>query len=180
MTDILAKMKLTLSAHAKTWRLVCDHCGEVPSETLKGFAQGDECPRCCPPGKDHGGTLYWEGDQVPYDGYDFAKPSLAVVACNCGDGAILWYVGGHLAFEIEEGYGNQLGDLGLDHAPHGISIWEGKVIYTQSEHFEGSMECDSDTVGEFRRPTPEEWAKIQEGCNPWDRSEWMLKWPIEP
>ena len=122
--------------------------------------------------------MFWEGQRTPYAGWDFDKPSRAVVANNCGDGSVLWYVGGHLDFEISEGVGNALGDLGLDDAPLGISIWVGKINFTEYRTHEGDYDCDAETVGEFRNPTPEEWDAIKARHNPWNERDWMLTYPV--
>jgi hypothetical protein len=101
----------------------------------------------------------------PWGHYDFSKTSLAVVASDGhGNGCVLHHVGGHIAFDLCE-VGRGLGDIGLDNAPEGISIWEGK--------HEGSGE-DITLEGDFRDPTDAEAAAIAAGECPWDESEWFL------
>lgn len=80
---------------------------------------------------------------------------------------MLWTVGAYLRFEMEEAGLCRLGELGLDDAPRGISIWEGKYVWQS-----GGWECPQDgsmhPKGTFRAPTDEEWAAIREGRCPWD------------
>jgi hypothetical protein len=105
--------------------------------------------------------------------YDWGKPSLAVVACDeNGEGCILWFCGAHLDFEINEGGMKTLGDLGLDDAPPGISVWEGSYVGTKSETMDGT-EYDTEVMGEFRSPTPQEWTEISLNTCPWDSDNWI-------
>ncbi len=107
-----------------------------------------------------------------------AKPSRAVVACDgSGNGVVIWYVGGHLAMEIEEGAcSRSIDSLGLDHAPEGISIWEGIYHWTKGEDtVNGYFEPEPFAVGKFREPTQEEWIEITGGCAPWNEAEWRLR-----
>lgn len=111
----------------------------------------------------------------PNDGwniYDWKKPSLAVVATGDDeDGWIMWTVGPHVKFDIDEvGLSRRLGDLGIDKdAPAGISIWEGKIKTSTS--YEG--EQDSWLEGSFREPTEEEWSMIRQGKCPWNDDLWL-------
>lgn len=105
----------------------------------------------------------------PWGHYDFSKTSLAVVACDGhGNGCILHHVGGHIAFDLSE-VGRGLGDIGLDNAPEGISVWEGRHV--------GSGE-DVTLEGDFRDPTDAEAAAIAAGECPWNEADWHL--PDEP
>lgn len=105
----------------------------------------------------------------PDSGYDFSKPSKAVIACDGdGRGIVLWYTGAHLCGEIcEHGCGVFLDDLGLDDAPEGISVWEGIYRGTRHETTDG-VEYDTEVSGSFREPTTEEWADICVNLCPWD------------
>jgi hypothetical protein len=105
----------------------------------------------------------------PDPGYDFSKPSKAVIACDGdGNGIVLWYTGAHLVVEIcEHGCGVRLDDLGLDDAPEGISVWEGIYYGTQHETMDG-VEYDTEVSGDFRKPTAEEWDSIRDNVCPWD------------
>lgn len=83
--------------------------------------------------------------------------SKAVVANNKqGHGLVLWYVGDVITSEIEEA------GFCLDDAPEGISVWEGIGIWTPGP-FEYPDDGDFELVGEFRKPTDEEWAAIRAG-----------------
>jgi hypothetical protein len=106
----------------------------------------------------------------PWNGLRWEVPSLGVIANDAGGhGCVLWAVGAHLRFEIEECGLRQLGDLGLDDAPHGIAIWEGKYLWTPGG-WENPDDGEMHPVGKFRAPTHEEWAAIREGRCPWDEA----------
>jgi hypothetical protein len=109
----------------------------------------------------------------PYGGWNWSKKSLAVIACQGGSGAALWWVGGHIDFEISEGQPSDLGDLGLDNAPDGISIWEGVYDYHSDKSYYYNDGGYTEANGDFRNPTEEEWVGIREGRCPWDYVEWM-------
>lgn len=103
----------------------------------------------------------------PWKGLSFDAPSKGVIACDGhGNGVVLWAIGAHLRFEMEECGLSCLGDLGLDDAPEGISVWEGKYIWQS-----GGWECQQDgemyPKGSFRSPTDEEWQAIRAGSCPW-------------
>lgn len=102
------------------------------------------------------------------EGFDPSEEqSKAVVARDeKGVGCILWWTGEHLRCEIDAGF-YDLSDLGLDDAPHGISIWEGIYVY-YSGSWENELEGGgSDPKGTFRSPTDDEWGAIKAGRSPW-------------
>ena len=105
--------------------------------------------------------------------WDWNKKSLAVIASHGGDGAVLWWVGGHLDYEISEGYASSLGDLGLDNAPNGICVWEGVYDYHSDKSYYDNDGGYTEANGEFRVPTDEEWEYIRENRCPWDANDWM-------
>jgi hypothetical protein len=102
---------------------------------------------------------------------DFDRINRAVVLCDGeGNGVVTWYVGGNLEVEIE-GVGRQIADLGLDDAPEGVSIWEGRWCYQRTpESYVGAEEWDAWPEGSFRDPTDEEWESIRAKECPWDDS----------
>ena len=102
---------------------------------------------------------------------DWSKPSRAVVASDGkGNGCVMHYVGAHLD-QWRSDVGDSLKDLGLDEAPAGISIWEGKVHTTRG--YDGDY--DAELVGEFRAPTEEEWDFINHDDCPWDSEDYFLQ-----
>lgn len=105
---------------------------------------------------------------------DWSKPSKAVIANGCQGGSILFCAGPHVQSFIDEAGSSHLDDLGLDDAPEGISIWEGK-IKTVHYHTPDCNEHDSWLDGSYRRPTSEEWAAIQANECPWKSDEWKSK-----
>ncbi len=114
-------------------------------------------------------------ESPPWGGYDFEKPSLAVVTTNDRDeGILLWYVGGHIAMEVKEAGLSHLDDLGLHPPEAGVWIWEGRYIWS-SGSYEYPMDGSSDPVGNWRKPTEEEWQTIKDGDCPWDDEEWKLE-----
>jgi hypothetical protein len=107
--------------------------------------------------------------------YDWTIPSKAVIACDgTGQGCVLYTVGAHVAMDLRE-IGRGLDDIGLDDAPAGISIWEGK---TTADYYLGLGSYDSEPAtqleGAFRTPTDEEWVAIRAGRCPWDEAAWLL------
>lgn len=113
------------------------------------------------------------------------RSSKAVVANGYGShcGAILWTAGPHIRMELEETGLSSLEDLGLDDAPHGISIWEGSYHYSTDRSWEGIDEGGSaEPRGSFRVPTEAEWLSIKLGKCPWSDLEWgrAYDWGGEP
>lgn len=85
----------------------------------------------------------------------------AVVASRHGYGTILWSVG-HFSFdEFLSNTGRDLGDLGLDDAPDGIHVWEGRMESGWGD------DGDLDLEGTFRSPTDDEWNAIRQNRSPW-------------
>jgi hypothetical protein len=100
---------------------------------------------------------------------DAAIDAAASAEGTTSRGCVLYAVGAHLRFEIEEGGLHELGELGIDDAPAGISVWEGTFIWQP-----GGWECPQDgdmfPKGVFRPPTAEEWQSIREGRCPWQET----------
>lgn len=103
--------------------------------------------------------------------------SRAVVANRNGHGCVLFYRGDSITIEIEECCLHHLGDLGLDDAPDGISIWEGAYIW-HSGGYEYPQDGSTEPSGKFRSLTEWEWGCVKCGQSPFDppdeitRSEW--------
>lgn len=100
--------------------------------------------------------------------------SRAVVANATGSrsavGLVLWCIGPDIEGELESIGSLRLDDLGLDDAPHGVSIWEGRYVWSNPS-WENHLEQDSMPEGAFRAPTDDEWQSIREGRSPWTSDE---------
>ncbi len=114
-----------------------------------------------------------EKKEPSYGGWDWSKNSLAVIACRNGEGSVLWWVGGHIDFELSESGMVSLGDLGLDNAPEGISVWDGVYVFHEDTSYFDNDGGETEAVGDFRVPTDEEWEHIKRNECPWDANEWM-------
>lgn len=110
------------------------------------------------------------GEQVPpWSKYKRELKSRLVVACNGGAGCVLYAIGSCWAVWHEGSGSYRLDDNGLDDAPDGISIWEGRM---QSWGPDRDGEYDAELRGEFRDLTEEEWRLLAKGEAPWDEKEW--------
>lgn len=115
---------------------------------------------------EHAGPSWGDVSKVAWEDNSFA-----VVACNgSGVGVVLWTGGPHVAFEISQGSA-KLDDLGLDDAPAGISVWEGKYLWHPGS-YEYPQDGATEPNGRFRSPTLEEWEAIKAGECPWDDEDW--------
>jgi hypothetical protein len=131
-----------------------------------------------------GGILKKEPDGPQWDGYPvwaWAVASKAVVACDGkGRGAVLWAAGPHVRFEVEYTSGcGSLDELGLDDAPLGLSVWEGRFV----THGEAAIPgvCDdsyyTEPQGEFRPLSEDEWFWVRRGVCPWEDNDWRGEAP---
>jgi len=112
-----------------------------------------------------GAELFDDGPEGA-DGYDWTKPSLAIVACDGkGHGTVLFTAGPHVRSFIEEVGTSALGDLGLDDAPHGLSVWEGCIIG-------GGRDEHTKLSGTFRKLTAQEIVSVTLGQCPWNDAAW--------
>lgn len=82
-------------------------------------------------------------------------------------GIVLAFDGPNMNREIEAS-SCLLEDLGLDDAPEGLSIWEGRVIYSGGPGYFGDDEGDVELRGTFRRMTSEEWRRLEMTGVPWE------------
>lgn len=120
---------------------------------------------------------------------DWIRDSFAVVISNGkGRGWVHATVGPAVEREIEN-CGHRIEDLGLSDAPNGVSVWEGRYIYTEyynTEVYYPMVDSESELVGEFREPTEAEWARIEQDEVPWTEEEWLaltehqVKPPTQP
>lgn len=88
-----------------------------------------------------------------------------IVSDGNGDGCVLWHQGSYLNTMTED-YGRHIGDLGLDDAPLGVSVFEGNVVLENE---------DWTYVGDFRDPTSEEWECLKTRKSPWPEPESLPK-----
>lgn len=94
-----------------------------------------------------------------------APNSIALIASVGGDGVILEWHGNDIYWEFE-GEGCLRTDFhGMDDAPDGLSIWEGKMCCDQG--YEDPVP-DCSLEGEYRDLTPEEWKLLQDTGVPWE------------
>jgi hypothetical protein len=101
---------------------------------------------------------------------EMRRDSKGLIACRGGQGVVLQFTGGDIESEILEGGLSELGDLGLDDAPEGLSIWEGRYVYDPRPSLDGDY-GDGQPSGKFRPLTPQEWAKLAEGKQLWPPNE---------
>jgi hypothetical protein len=110
-------------------------------------------------------------EKPPWEKYKKDIKSRLVIASNNGTGCVLYAIGS--CWEVNyEGVGSYcLVDNGLDDAPDGISIWEGKL----ETKFSLEGDCDTFLAGEFRELTEEEWKLLAKGEAPWDEKNWLCE-----
>lgn len=100
----------------------------------------------------------------------FAPPCRLVVACMNGHGCVLHWIGEQWEYWRDGCGTEELAAQGLDDAPDGLSIWEGKIVTWGPDH---NGECDAEPRGTFRELTPEEWNLLKAGGPPWDEALWL-------
>lgn len=116
-------------------------------------------------------------DEVGWNGFPHAAwemQSCAVIACDGrGNGCVLYTGGPAVKAEIQN-VSDHLGDIGLDDAPAGLSVWVGKLLTwrTSDGEYEGELK------GAFRPLQPEEWKAVQAGVSPWNDADWGR--PLDP
>lgn len=110
--------------------------------------------------------------EPPWSKYNREMKSRLVVASNRGQGCVLYAIGS--CWEAwHEGSGSyRLEDNGLDDAPDGISIWEGRMLSWGPDR---DGEYDAELRGEFRELTAYEWALLSGGEAPWYEEDWLVK-----
>lgn len=109
-----------------------------------------------------------------WDKYNWNKLSLAIVASDgAGHGAVLFTAGPHVAFDIHEIGLRDLWDLGLDDAPSGVWVWEGKHVGGDGSRSPEGDYSDAYLQGTYRPLTDEEWAALKRNECPWSDEEWI-------
>lgn len=92
------------------------------------------------------------------------EDSHALIAYGSHGGLVLDHVGPHIDFELCEGAGPSVEDMGLtppDEDP-GLWIWSGKIVDTSYNTVDG-YEYDYELSGQWRKLTEEEWALFRKG-----------------
>ena len=102
------------------------------------------------------------------------EPSRALIAASNGDGVILWFDGPDIDSVIRETGTARLDDVGLDDAPDGISVWEGRG-HAWETHTPDAHEYDFELLGAFRAPSDDEWAALRKGECPWSCGSAIVK-----
>jgi hypothetical protein len=108
---------------------------------------------------------HWVDRNEEKEGAPARRTSRVLIAQGPKDGAVLAYDGPSITNEIEEAGLCELGDLGLDDAPPGLSIWEGDYIFEQGycDGYPAPGESESNPKGSFRPLTDEEWGQLRRG-----------------
>lgn len=99
----------------------------------------------------------------PWDKTD----SIALIACDGGgNGCVLAHDGAGIEADFEHESSAALDNHGLDDAPEGLSIWEGRM--DASKYWtDCGYEYDASLEGTFRDLTPEEWELYRATGVPW-------------
>jgi len=151
----------------------CDGRGYLVNESVQGT---QECGFCSGSGK----CMELLKLSKEYSSWrDYSKlawemNSKAVVCMGMQDGFVLHTVGPALRHEMEEAGLHFLSDLGLDDAPEGISVWEGKYVWHRGG-WENPDDGDSEAVGTFRELTEAEWDSVKKNECPWNEDEYKVK-----
>lgn len=93
--------------------------------------------------------------------------SIALIANNGGTGCVLECDGSGIEASLDD-VGKALDDNGLDDAPDGLSIWEGRYVTTQHNSIDYGIDYDAELIGTFRDLTEREWALLRETGTPWE------------
>lgn len=110
----------------------------------------------------HNGNGAAEASEFVDPGPDVSERGRAVVACDGrGNGCVLHHRGGCLDSAIDE-WGRSLSDLGLDDAPRGLSMWEGKMGLVDGD----AREPDGALLGTFRPLSSAETLLLVGGLDP--------------
>lgn len=91
--------------------------------------------------------------------------SIALIVNRGGQGVVLEFDGAGIEADMDEVGTYALDDHGLDGAPDGISIWEGRLVVT-CDYWTNDVECE--LVGKFRDLTEREWTLLRETGVSWE------------
>ncbi len=91
--------------------------------------------------------------------------SIALIASNGSHGCIVVHDGAGIEADIEAIGNNSLDHHGLDDAPDGLSIWEGRLTGGRCGEF--GEDYETELVGTFRDLTDAEWLLLRETGEPW-------------
>ena len=98
-------------------------------------------------------------------------PGMAVIVSDGPDRCYLAHYIGFVLGNMIDVCGDDVTCLGFDGLDAGIWIWEG--TYSTTRDYWG--EYDTEAVGDFRKPTDEEFELIKGEESPWDDSDWEVK-----
>lgn len=127
-----------------------------------------------------------EYDHKAWGGYPkeaFDMDSKALIACDgSGNGAVIETGGPAVPLYAEGLCGSlTLEDYGLDNAPEGLSIWEGRYVSIRGEDTpNGYGETDIFLEGDFRELNAEERKSLAAGDPLFDESDWGVGEPEIP
>lgn len=96
--------------------------------------------------------------------------SVALIVNVKGKGVVVTYEGDGIEANFEAIGSPYLDDQGLDDAPEGFSIWEGRLCITNT-CWEYPSEYDCELDGTFRDLTDREWSLLRETGVPWELKE---------
>jgi hypothetical protein len=98
------------------------------------------------------------------------RPSLVMCARGPRGAGVVVHAVGQVRELLEDG-DSDLDAVGLDDAPPGLTVWEGRIKSGRA-HLDGP---DTALVGTYRAPTAEEVVSLIQGMCPWDLSLWMTR-----
>lgn len=96
------------------------------------------------------------------------EESIALIAAKDGKGCILSHDGDGIEADIDSLGVGDLGDHGLDDAPDGLSIWEGRLDAWVSHSPENGTDYEAQLEGKFRDLTEREWFLLRNTGTPWE------------
>lgn len=104
--------------------------------------------------------------------FDRNQTSRCLIVYDGSHGHATFCVGWDLQKEIDDCGSHDVQDLGLTPPEPGIWIWDGIYTCKLGSCWEDQV-TDSEPEGHFRRPTVDEWRRLQDGEDPWDGADWI-------